>query len=70
MAIPAPTPKIVNCSSMSLPIGELAQQIAAFHGVPVTSGPDTRTYSFRVDASLAEDIAGPARALSRGPRSV
>ena len=59
-----PVPKIVNAASMSLSIGQLAQDIAAFHGAEIDLGPDTPTYSFRMDTSLAETLAGPVRPVS------
>jgi len=69
-------PPILNAGSYNLSVGELAEAVAAFHGVPIEVMPDTKTYSFRMncqgmralcgsppEASLAERCAAFSLAL-------
>jgi len=73
---PDALPPILNAGSRNLSVGDLADAIAAFHGVPVEEMPDTKTYSFRMncrrmhalcgtppDTSLAEHCAAFTTAL-------
>ena len=51
-------PPILNVGSMNVTIGALADEIAAFHRVPVVNGHDTPTYSFRMDCSRLQSLIG------------
>jgi nucleoside-diphosphate-sugar epimerase len=44
--------KFLNVGSLNLSIGELANTIAEFYGVPVIDHGDTETYSFSMDFEL------------------
>lgn len=65
---PDRVPRIVNAASMSLTIGQLARIVARHHGAEIDVGPDTPTYSFRMDTAVAHALAGPVRPLSLGER--
>lgn len=58
LKISEPLPPILNAASCHLSIGLLADTIAAFHGVPVETMPDTRTYSFRMHCGRIEALCG------------
>ena len=45
----ADLPPILNTGSLNISIGELADGIAAFHGVPVVDKGNSTTYSFRMN---------------------
>lgn len=66
-----PLPHILNVGSISLSLGELADEIAEFHGVPVIDLPDSSTYSFRTDCSLVQRLCGtpPATSISEQCRA-
>lgn len=51
--------RFINLASLDIQIGDLADQIAAFHKVKIEVLPDTSTYSFRMDTDLMGQVAGP-----------
>ncbi|HPG88122.1 MAG TPA: NAD(P)-dependent oxidoreductase [Hyphomicrobium sp.] len=51
-------PPILNTGSFNLTIGELAETVAAFHGVPIQRRPDGKTYSFRMNCDLIKAQCG------------
>lgn len=63
-------PPIINAASTSLAIGDLGRAIASHYGAEIVVGPSSPTYSFRVDTTLAESLAGDVRRLSLAERCV
>lgn len=57
-------PPILNTGSFNLTIGELAETVAAFHGVPVVRRADTKTYSFRMNCDLIRSLCSAPPAVS------
>lgn len=57
-------PPILNAGSLNSTIGDIAEAVAAFHGVPIVVQPDTKTYSFRMNCNLMTSLCGPPKALS------
>ncbi len=61
-------PAILNTGSLNITVGDLAQSIAAFHGVPIVVKPDSKTYSFRMDCRRIQALCGAPRAASIAER--
>jgi nucleoside-diphosphate-sugar epimerase len=53
-----PPPKIFNLASATLTIGELAERIAGYYGVPILKLADSTSYSFRLDTRRARESLG------------
>ncbi len=68
LSVHAPLPPILNVGSMNVSIGQMAEEVAQFHGVPVVRGADTPTYSFRMDCARLRSIAFEPRAASLSER--
>jgi nucleoside-diphosphate-sugar epimerase len=51
-------PPILNTGSLNIGIGELADSIAAFHGVPVVDQGNSKTYSFRMNCGKIQSLCG------------
>jgi nucleoside-diphosphate-sugar epimerase len=54
----ADLPPILNTGSLNISIGELADDIAAFHGVPVIDKGNSTTYSFRMNSGKIQSLCG------------
>ena len=61
-------PPILNTGSLNVSIGELADGIAAFHGVPVVDHGDTLTYSFQMNCRKIQSLCGAPRPMSIAER--
>jgi UDP-glucose 4-epimerase len=61
-------PPILNTGSLNTSIGELADSIAAFYGVPVVDHGETVTYSFRMNCERIQSLCGMPRAMSIAER--
>jgi nucleoside-diphosphate-sugar epimerase len=61
-------PPILNTGSLNVSIGELAGEIAAFHGVPVVDHGETATYSFQMNCRKIQSLCGAARSMSIAER--
>ncbi|MBA2125616.1 hypothetical protein DLM45_05175 [Hyphomicrobium methylovorum] len=51
-------PPILNTGSLNTSIGDLADAIAAFHGVPVVDKGRSKTYSFRMNCNKIHALCG------------
>ncbi|HVZ03311.1 NAD(P)-dependent oxidoreductase [Hyphomicrobium sp.] len=54
----ADLPPILNTGSLNISIGELADAIGAFHGVPVIDKGNSTTYSFRMNCGKIQSLCG------------
>jgi len=61
-------PPILNTGSLNISIGELADAIAAFHGVPVVDKGSSSTYSFRMNCRRIDALCGAPRAATLAER--
>src|SRR5205085_2653994 len=61
-------PPILNTGSLNVSIGELADSIAAFHGVPVVDHGSTPTYSFQMNCKKIQSLCGAPRSMSIAER--
>ena len=61
-------PPILNTGSLNISIGQLADSIAAFHGVPVIDHGSSTTYSFQMNCQKIQSLCGPAPAVSMAER--
>ncbi|RUP00310.1 NAD(P)-dependent oxidoreductase [Hyphomicrobium sp.] len=61
-------PPILNTGSLNTSIGDLADQIAAFHGVPVVDHGNGVTYSFQMNWDRIQALCGAPPALSIAER--
>jgi nucleoside-diphosphate-sugar epimerase len=61
-------PPILNTGSINIGIGQLADSIAAFHGVPVVDKGNSPTYSFRMNCGKIEALCGAAPDVSIAER--
>jgi nucleoside-diphosphate-sugar epimerase len=61
-------PPILNTGSLNIGIGDLADQIAAFHGVPVVDNGNGLTYSFQMNCKRIETLCGPPPRMSIAER--
>lgn len=68
ISLPQVLPQILNVGSHNLTTGELANEIANFHGVPIEEGQDTKTYSFRMDCRRARELCGSLPEISISER--
>ena len=59
-------PRFMNVSSVDVQLGDLAKQIADFHGADIDVLPDSATYSFRMATDLMAEVAGPFEAVAIG----
>ena len=57
-------PQIINAGSQNVSVGDLADQISKFYGVPVVTRPDTKTYSFKMNCEKLWSICGRPRVVS------
>jgi nucleoside-diphosphate-sugar epimerase len=64
----ADLPPILNTGSLNISIGELADRIAAFHGVPVVDKGNSTTYSFRMNCNKIQSLCGAAPEISIAER--
>ena len=61
-------PPILNAGSINVSVGELADAIAAFHGVRVEPMPDSKTYSFRMSWARITALCGAPREAALAQR--
>ncbi|MFA5956425.1 NAD-dependent epimerase/dehydratase family protein [Hyphomicrobium sp.] len=61
-------PPILNAGSFNVGIGELADAIAAFHGVPVVDNGNATTYSFQMNCARIQSLCGAPRQQSIAER--
>lgn len=61
-------PPILNTGSLNIGIGELADAVAAFHGVPVVDNGNSTTYSFQMNCARIQSLCGTPRQLSIAER--
>lgn len=64
----ADLPPILNTGSLNISIGELADGIAAFHGVPVVDKGNSTTYSFRMNCGKIQSLCGAPRQVTIAER--
>jgi UDP-glucose 4-epimerase len=57
-------PPILNTGSLNVGIGELADAIAKFHGVPVVDHGNSKTYSFQMNCTRIQSLCGAPRPVS------
>jgi nucleoside-diphosphate-sugar epimerase len=58
VALKTELPPILNTGSLNTSIGDLADAIATYHGVPVIDKGNSVTYSFRMDCEKIETLCG------------
>jgi nucleoside-diphosphate-sugar epimerase len=61
-------PPILNTGSFNTSIGELADAIAKFHGVPVIDKGNSTTYSFRMNCAKIQSLCGAPPQLTIAER--
>lgn len=61
-------PPILNTGSLNVSIGQLADSIAAFHGVPVVDHGNALTYSFQMNCQKIQSLCGAPRPISIAER--
>ncbi|WP_024276271.1 NAD(P)-dependent oxidoreductase [Hyphomicrobium sp. 802] len=61
-------PPILNTGSLNIGIGDLAEQIAAFHGVPVVDNGNSVTYSFQMNCAHIQYLCGAPRPMTIAER--
>lgn len=61
-------PKVINCGSYNISIGDLGMQIAEFHNARIERLPNSETYSFRLDFNLFKSYVGSKSEISIADR--
>ncbi len=64
----ADLPPILNTGSLNTSIGELADAIAAYYGVPVVDHGNAKTYSFQMNCARIQSLCGAPPAMSVAER--
>ncbi|MFT3731664.1 MAG: NAD(P)-dependent oxidoreductase [Hyphomicrobium sp.] len=61
-------PPILNTGTLNTSIGELADAVAAYHGVPVVDHGNTVTYSFQMNCARIQSLCGAPRQMTIAER--